>query len=68
MSEETNLLSVNKVTSNKNLNGRRQQGTINLIKNVMRHKVNIVRESVEDISFSDDDEENSGANKLRKML
>lgn len=34
----------------------------------MRHRVNIVRESAEEVSFSDDDSENNGASKLRKML
>lgn len=34
----------------------------------MRHRVNIVRESVDEVSFSDDNSEDNGASKLRKML
>lgn len=34
----------------------------------MRHKVNIVRESVEEVSFSDDGSDDNNANKLRKAL
>jgi hypothetical protein len=34
----------------------------------MRHRVNIVRESVDEVSFSDDGSDDNGASKLRKML
>ena len=34
----------------------------------MRHKVNIVRESVEELSFSDDGSDDNGAHQLRKAL
>ena len=44
----------------------KRQGTINLIKNLMKHKVNIVNEYEEYDEFSEDDE--SENTRLRRQL
>lgn len=50
--------------------GVRRQGTINLIKNLMKHRVNIVRNEIEydEISESEGDGGADDGNHLRRML
>lgn len=47
---------------------KQRRGTINLIKNLMKHKVNIINEYEEHDEYSEDDDDDSENTRLRKQL